>query len=194
MDRLDEMVVMADLKGRENELAGNLSGGWKQRLALGCAIIARPALIFLDEPTSGVSPTSRRMFFQIIRKMVQDGTTVMVTTHFMDEAERCHRLAFISGGKLMAVESPNQLKKSTIQGVMVEIDLPDGMSRINDIEKLSYVKECTIHGALLHIILADHASIEKLAAAMDCMVREITPSLEDVFIALAKQQRDKEQQ
>ncbi|NLI91692.1 MAG: ABC transporter ATP-binding protein [Peptococcaceae bacterium] len=187
--RIDEMIAMADLKGREKELVANLSGGWKQRLALGCAIIAKPPLVFLDEPTSGVSPTSRRMFFQIIRKMVLEGTTVMVTTHFMDEAERCHRLAFISGGKLMAVDSPDNLKRNVIQGCMVEVNLPDGMQKIKEIEKLPYVKECTIHGALLHILLDDVQNKTVLQKDLGCETQIITPSLEDVFLALARRQR-----
>lgn len=187
--RIEELIVMADLKGRENELVLNLSGGFKQRLALGCAIIARPSLIFLDEPTSGVSPTSRRMFFQIIRRMVSEGTTVMVTTHFMDEAERCHRLAFISGGKLMAVDSPDNLKRDVIQGVMVELNLTNGMQRLKEIEELPYVKECTIHGALLHVLLPDKESIPRLQDALKCKAKSITPSLEDVFVALARKQR-----
>lgn len=187
--RIDEMIAMADLKGREKELAANLSGGWKQRLALGCAMMAKPPLIFLDEPTSGVSPTSRRMFFQIIRKLVQDGTTVMVTTHFMDEAERCHRLAFISGGKLMAVDSPDNLKKSVITGCMVELNLPDGLLRMREIGDLPFVTECTMHGSLLHVLLADCEYIPALQQALRCEARIITPSLEDVFVALAKRQR-----
>lgn len=200
--RLEEMIEMADLKGRENELVSNLSGGYKQRLALGCAIIARPPIIFLDEPTSGVSPTSRRMFFQIIRDMVSKGTTVMVTTHFMDEAERCHRLAFISGGRLMAVDSPDNLKKTVIKGYMLEVNIPDGMQRIKDIEALPYVQECTVHGSLLHVLVAQQEDITKLQHDLrqrdlendlgndfGLEVKQITPSLEDVFVALAKKQR-----
>ncbi|RNC28636.1 MAG: putative ABC transporter ATP-binding protein YbhF [Candidatus Dichloromethanomonas elyunquensis] len=187
--RIGEMLEMADLKGREKELAANLSGGWKQRLALGCAVIARPPLIFLDEPTSGVSPTSRRMFFQIIRKMVLEGTTVMVTTHFMDEAERCHRLAFISGGKLMAVDSPDHLKKNVIQGCMLEINLPNGIERIKEIKKFPYIKECTVHGALLHVLLKNAEDVPLLQKELGCETQIITPSLEDVFVTLARQQR-----
>jgi len=187
--RLAEMIQMADLKGRENELVSNLSGGYKQRLALGCAIIARPPIIFLDEPTSGVSPTSRRMFFQIIRKMVNDGTTIMVTTHFMDEAERCHRLAFISGGRLMAVDSPDNLKKNVIKGYMLELNLPQGMQKIKDIEALPYVQDCTVHGSLLHVLVANREDIVKLQNDTGAEAKQITPSLEDVFVALARKQR-----
>lgn len=187
--RIAEMIEMADLKGRENELVANLSGGWKQRLALGCAIIARPSIVFLDEPTSGVSPTSRRKFFQIIRKLVSEGTTIMVTTHFMDEAERCHRLAFISGGKLLAVDSPDNLKKNVIKGCMVELDIPDAMQRIKEIEELPFVKECTIHGTLLHVLLEDEASVPRIKEAVEKEPRVITPSLEDVFVTLARRHR-----
>ncbi len=187
--RLNDMIEMADLKGRENELVSNLSGGYKQRLALGCAIIAKPPIIFLDEPTSGVSPTSRRMFFQIIRKMVSQGITIMVTTHFMDEAERCHRLAFISGGRLMAVDSPDNLKKNIIEGQMVEVNLPSGIKRVEEIEGLSYVKDCTIHGSLLHVLLDNKDDLIKLQNDLGCLAKLITPSLEDVFISLARKQR-----
>jgi len=113
----------------------------------------------------------------------------MVTTHFMDEAERCHRLAFISGGKLMAVDSPDNLKQRSIRGCMVELDLPKGIQRIEEIEELPYVKECTIHGSLLHVLLVNQESLPKLQNVLRCKAQIITPSLEDVFVALAKQQR-----
>ncbi|HHV65008.1 MAG TPA: ABC transporter ATP-binding protein [Peptococcaceae bacterium] len=187
--RIEEMIAMAGLKGRENELVANLSGGFRQRLALGCALIAKPPLLFLDEPTSGVSPTSRRMFFQIIRSLVSEGTTVLVTTHFMDEAERCHRIAFMSRGRLMAVDSPDNLKKKVIEGIMVELALPDGIRRTKEVEALPYVKECTIHGSLLHALLRDERGIKHLQETFACEVKRITPSLEDVFLALAQRQR-----
>lgn len=187
--RIEEMIILADLQGRERELAANLSGGFKQRLALGCAIIAKPPLIFLDEPTSGVSPTSRRLFFRIIGDMANEGTTVLVTTHFMDEAERCHRIAFISGGKLIAADSPENLKKSSIQGTMAELNLLGGIRRIKEIERLPYVKECTIHGALLHVLLSGGESLAELEHDLQSKAREITPSLEDVFVTLARKQK-----
>lgn len=186
--RLEEMIEMAELAGRENELVGKLSGGWKQRLALGCAIMAKPSVVFLDEPTSGVSPTSRRNFFRIIRHMVNEGTTVMVTTHFMDEAERCHRLAFISGGKLIAVDSPDNLKKRVIRGCMVELVISNGMEKMKQIEQLPFVKECTIQGSLLHVLMEDQKSVPLLQEAVGGVSQVITPSLEDVFISLARRQ------
>lgn len=185
-DRVREMTAMAGLTGRERELAANLSGGWKQRLALGCAIISRPTLVFLDEPTSGVSPTSRRMFFSIIQRMAAAGTTVMVTTHFMDEAEYCDKIAFISAGRLMAVDTPDNLKKTVIGGHLVELDLPDAMDRINGIERLPYVQECTVHGLLLHVLLESEAHRPSLMEFTGAEPQPVTPTLEDVFIALAR--------
>lgn len=183
--RVREMIDMAGLAGREHEPAANLSGGWKQRLALGCAIIARPAIVFLDEPTSGVSPTSRRHFFNIIRQLAGEGTTVMVTTHFMDEAEYCDKIAFISSGRLMAVDSPDNLKRNIIEGCLVELDLPGAMERLVSIEQLSYVKECSVHGTLLHVLLKSEAHLASLEEFTGVSPKPITPSLEDVFIALS---------
>lgn len=183
--RVQEMIAMARLTDRENELVVNLSGGWKQRLALGCAIISQPSIVFLDEPTSGVSPISRRMFFNIIQKLAGEGVTVMVTTHFMDEAEYCNKIAFISGGRLVGVDTPDNLKENVI-GYLVELELPDAVERINSIEQLSYVKECTLHGPLLHVLLDDEAALAALRDFTSTEPQPITPSLEDVFIALAK--------
>lgn len=188
-ERIQEMVAMAGLRGREGELVANLSGGWKQRLALGCAIIARPAIVFLDEPTSGVSPTSRRMFFNIIQGLADQGTTIMVTTHFMDEAERCHKIAFISAGKLMAIDTPDYLKRNTLQGFLVELAIPQAMERISALENLPYVQDCTIHGPLLHVLLADEKHVGDLRDFSGAEPRPIVPSLDDVFMALAKRQR-----
>ena len=187
--RIAEMVAMSLLEGREDELVANLSGGYKQRLALGCAILSRPSILFLDEPTSGLSPTSRRMFFQIIQSMAAEGVTVMVTTHFMDEAERCYNIAFISEGTLIANDTPDNLKNSVIKGCMVEVNLPDAMQRISAIEKLPYVRECSIHGPLLHVLLETKAQLEVFDQFTGANAVVIDPSLEDVFISLAKQQR-----
>lgn len=187
--RIEEMVVMAQLTGREDELVANLSGGWKQRLALGCAIVSRPSIVFLDEPTSGVSPTSRRAFFNIIQNLANQGTTVIVTTHFMDEAERCGKILFISGGKLLAFDTPDNLKTSVISGHMVQLELPDPMSRLSGIEALPYVKECSLHGSLLHVLLEEESDTDRLREFTGVFPQPITPTLEDVFIALAKKQR-----
>jgi ABC-2 type transport system ATP-binding protein len=112
--RLDWVLEMAGLAGREHSLTATLSGGWKQRLALGCAILHRPPIVFLDEPTSGVDPLSRRRFWELIQQLRSDGVTVFVSTHYMDEAEYCNRLALIDRGKLVAAGTPTQLKQSAL--------------------------------------------------------------------------------
>lgn len=188
-DRMQELLEMAQLKGREHELAGNLSGGWKQRLALGCAIIASPSIVYLDEPTSGVSPTSRRVFFNIIQELAKAGTTVMVTTHFMDEAERCNKIAFISSGQLLSVDTPENLKKGAIKGYLVELDIPDAFERIKDLEALPYIKECSVHGPLLHVLLESEKHVKDLYDYTGVKASPIEPTLEDVFIALSKNRR-----
>lgn len=186
--RCGQMIAMADLLGREREMVANLSGGFRQRLALGCAILAKPAIVFLDEPTSGVSPTSRRQFFSIINQMAAEGTTVIVTTHFMDEAERCHRLAFISQGQLIAFDSPQLLKEQALQGYLVEVEVKDPVSMLEQLEGKPWIRECSLHGPLLHVLLPSEEEYPTLQQAVgQGDSRQITPSLEDVFIALAHQ-------
>lgn len=187
--RIGEMIDMALLKGREDELVANLSGGWKQRLALGCAIISRPAILFLDEPTSGVSPTSRRAFFKIIQRLANENTTVMVTTHFMDEAERCYRIAFISEGALIADDTPENLKNNVIKGTLAEVVHPNALYIIDDLEKLPFVKECSNHGPVLHVLLESESAIPALNSYTGVQAKIIRPSLEDVFVSLAKANR-----
>lgn len=187
--RIQEMVEMAGLAGREKELVANLSVGFKQRLALGCAIISKPAILFLDEPTSGISPTSRKMFFNIIQRLANEGTTVMVTTHFMDEAERCSSIAFISEGSLIANDTPDNLRNKVIEGVLAELEIENPMGKLQEIERLPYVKECSVHGSLLHVLLEQEQHLKELQAVTRGRANRITPSLEDVFIALSRKKR-----
>ena len=152
-----------------------------------------PVLLwFLDEPTSGVSPTGRRVFFNIIQGLARQGTTIMVTTHFMDEAERCHKIAFISAGKLIAVDTPDNLKRNALEGFLVELELPSAMDKIKDIESLPYVKECSIHGPLLHVLLKEERNLYDLQRTLGVKPRPIIPSLEDVFISFVKGSKEGE--
>ena len=125
-ERLEFAIDMAGLKGRTDALVADLSGGWKQRLALGCAVLHEPAILFLDEPTSGVDPASRRRFWDLIYSLAGEGVCVVITTHYMDEAEYCNRIALINGGRLVALGSPSELKRSAIRGeiLLVEGDDP----------------------------------------------------------------------
>lgn len=189
VNRIGSLIELTGLVGRETELAANLSGGWKQRLALACALIPQPQIVFLDEPTSGVSPTRRRSFFNIIQALASEGTTVIVTTHFMDEAERCTRIAFISNGRLLAYDTPDNLKDEILEGCLVEVDLPDALDQIAFIERLPFVRECSLHGRFLHVLLKDESDIPALQAAVGGDVRPVSPTLEDVFLALAKRDR-----
>jgi ABC-2 type transport system ATP-binding protein len=187
--RIAAMIDLAGLAGQEGAIVANLSSGGRQRLALGCAIISRPSIIFLDEPTSGVSPTGRQTFFNIIQNLAGEGVTVIVATHFMDEAERCSRIAFFSGGRLLALDTPSHLKAASLGGVLVELELPDAMARIAGIESQPYVRECSLHGAVLHVILNEESDLAALQTFTGVEPIPITPSLEDVFIALAKKSR-----
>ena len=185
--RIEEMIVLAGIEGEENALVASLSPGIKQRLALSCAIMARPALIFLDEPTSGVSPTARRQFFNIIQELAAKGATVIVSTHFMDEAERCDKIAFFHQGRLLALDSPDQLKKN-LDGYLVKLDIPDPFKQVETLKSLPFVKECSFHGLSLHLLLNDSDSIKDLQKVTGYKPTRLAPNLEDVFINLLRQQ------
>jgi ABC-2 type transport system ATP-binding protein len=189
--RLAELVAMAGLTGRERERTANLSGGWKQRLALACAIVHQPRMLFLDEPTGGVDPEARRHFWELIYELAQGGVTVFVTTHYMDEAEHCNRLGLMHGGRLVALDTPAALKRSALDGEVLEVEgTPQDQAR-SACEAQPGVREVAPHGARLHAIVDDaQLRAPQLAAALagagveDARVDQIEPSLEDVFVAL----------
>jgi ABC-2 type transport system ATP-binding protein len=193
--RTAEILAMAGLRGRENELTAQLSGGWRQRLALGCAIIHRPKLVFLDEPTAGVDPVSRRDFWQLIYELASSGTTIFVTTHYMDEADRCQRLAFMSQGKLVALGSPDELKATQMRGQVLEINCDDPEHAVRVLRAASRegrlpAEEVALYGALVHIVVPRGTAAEQLVMAILAesglqiqAVNSISPSLEDVFIS-----------
>jgi len=196
--RQAEILEMAGLVGRENTLTANLSGGWKQRLALGCAIVHHPKVIFLDEPTAGVDPISRREFWDLIYEMAQRGVTILVTTHYMDEAELCQRVGFLSQGKLIALDTPAQLKQTQMFGQVLEINTsdPDAAMRVlkqaQDSGRIPF-DEVALYGAQIHAVVPDADAFKQplweLLTAQGIAVQTIewiAPTLEDVFISAVK--------
>jgi ABC-2 type transport system ATP-binding protein len=188
--RKEYVLEMAGLERRQRELTRNLSGGWKQRLALGTAIIHEPRMLFLDEPTAGVDPISRRTFWDLLYELSAGGTTIMVTTHYMDEAEHCRSLAFIQHGRIAAHGSPADIKETQMRGQVLEISCEQPSIAIPALRNLGVFDEVALYGALIHVVaseVADHEGLirETLVKAgvkvgtMDVIV----PSLEDVFIS-----------
>ena len=152
-------IGMAGLEGRERELTRNLSGGWKQRLALGAAILHEPEMLFLDEPTAGVDPISRRTFWDLLYRLAEGGTTIFVTTHYMDEAEHCQALAFIHGGRIIARGSPEEIKLHKMQGQVLEIDCTQPDVAISLLRQMDLFEEVALYGALIHVVaegVAEH--------------------------------------
>jgi ABC-2 type transport system ATP-binding protein len=192
-DRMAWVLQMADLQGRETALTRTLSGGWKQRLALGCAILHEPSIVFLDEPTGGVDPISRRNFWELINRLSSDGTTVLVTTHFLDEAEYCNDIILINAGSLIASGSPMELKTRHITTPLLEVSLEGGeiVDALETVRAQPWAIETSIFGTRLHVMVGDEAEgrkqIHRLFASGGSRVTSIdriSPSLEDVFLYL----------
>src|SRR3989442_15493702 len=158
--RIDQMVRLADLTGRERQLAGQLSGGYRQRLALSCALVHQPRLIFLDEPTAGVDPVSRRTFWALIRRLADEGTTIVVTTHYMDEAELCDTLGFIYQGRLIAQGSPEHIKTETFRQTVVEVAAEDLRKAADALSDWHAIEEVVRIGTRLRLIMADGPSAD----------------------------------
>jgi ABC-2 type transport system ATP-binding protein len=196
-ERKQYVLVMAGLQGRERETAKNLSGGWRQRLALGCAILHKPEMLFLDEPTAGVDPLSRREFWELLYTLSEEGRTIFVTTHYMDEAEHCHRLAFIQGGRLTALGTPEAIKQEKMRGQVFEIDCAAPQAAMGVLQEMGLFSDVSLYGALIHTVAqgADgyREKIETALRTAGIEVRSIdviAPSLEDVFIASVREQND----
>ena len=194
ISRKDWVLQMAGLAQHRHTRTADLSGGWKQRLALGCAVLHEPPVLFLDEPTSGVDPISRRAFWDLIYELSGQGVTVLVTTHYMEESEYCDRLGIIYRGKLVALGTPRELKT----GHMTDAVLAIACDRPNDamavIERLPEIKSVALFGSGLHAVAADaDAATRAIRAALTGAdfaapaIEQITPTLEDVFVALIEQ-------
>ena len=189
-ERKEYILEMADLKGRERELTGNLAGGWKQRLALGAALTHEPEMLFLDEPTAGVDPISRRAFWDLLYQLAEGGTTIFVTTHYMDEAEHCQKLAFIQYGRIVAQGSPRHIKEVEMRGQVLEIDCVYPDIAVPALRALGLFDEVALYGSLIHVVAEDLEShrplIGETLRGKGAGVRSmdlIPPSLEDVFIS-----------
>jgi ABC-2 type transport system ATP-binding protein len=194
MDRLKQRTAwvlgMAGLEGREKAVTRSLSSGWKQRLALGCAVLHSPPIVFLDEPTGGVDPVSRRGFWDLIQELAAAGTTVLVTTHYLDEAEYCNYVYLMHGGKLIEEGSPRRLKTEVLRGTMFEIACSHPVRALEILGREPGVQGTSIFGTRLHVQTKGESLREPLRRRLEAegiqveSFEAIAPSLEDVFIAL----------
>jgi ABC-2 type transport system ATP-binding protein len=193
--RLGEILHMAGLEGQEQVRSSDLSGGWRQRLALGCALLHNPPLIFLDEPTSGVDPVARREFWDLIYQLASGGVTIFITTHYMDEAEHCQRVGFMSNGHLLAFDTPHALKERYLHGATWELDVTPLLEAVEFLSAQPGVVQARMNGDRAMVIVeSDQWSPEQLAARLaeqDIVLNgleKVAPSLEDVFTLLAHSQ------
>jgi ABC-2 type transport system ATP-binding protein len=196
--RIQAALAMAGLEGREQAKTKDLSGGWRQRLALSSAILHRPEVLFLDEPTAGVDPLSRRAFWDLLYQFVAEGVTVFVTTHYMDEAEHCHRLAFIQRGHIIAYGSPAEIKSDMMHGQVLEIETSDAVETVKILREAQTsgslpLEEIELYGSLVHVVAPDMRKHERAISAelrragvRPGRMSVIEPSLEDVFISCMK--------
>jgi ABC-2 type transport system ATP-binding protein len=194
------VIAMAGLENHRSSRTAILSGGWKQRLALGCAILHEPPILFLDEPTSGVDPISRRQFWDLIYELAGKGVTIFVTTHYMEEAEYCDRIALIYRGELIANGSPETLKTKLMREAVLEVACERPQDAMDELAAIAGVREVALFGGGLHVVTEDATAV---GAAVERHLRErgfrvgrveqIVPSLEDVFVSLIEA-RDRQEQ
>jgi ABC-2 type transport system ATP-binding protein len=189
------VLDMAGLSGRESALTGTLPSGWKQRLALGCAVLHRPSILFLDEPTSGVDPISRRQFWELIHQMAAEGVTVLVTTHYMDEAEYCNRLVLIFQGRIVASGTPTDLKQRAMTGALLLVECEPLGTALDVLEQTHDVRDAAVFGNALHVVVPDATTaIPRLRTELSqrgvtvTRMEPIRPGLEDVFVSLTAAQ------
>jgi drug efflux transport system ATP-binding protein len=187
--RMKFVVDMAGLSGRENTRTRDLAGGWRQRLALGCAILHEPRIVFLDEPTGGVDPVSRRQFWRLIESMSRVGVTALVTTHYLDEAEHCHRIAIMNAGKLAAMGTSRELKTIFAKRPILEVHSSRPVDVMRALEENPSVEKTTVFGTAVHAVLTTpDVDLEALKRSLGARgldiagIDRVMPSLEDVFL------------
>jgi ABC-2 type transport system ATP-binding protein len=195
--RIQEILHTAGLEKRPRAMTGSLSGGWRQRLALGCAMLHRPPLLFLDEPTSGVDPVARREFWDLIYQFAFEGTTVFITTHYMDEAEHCSRVGFMYRSKLMAFDSPRALKSTYLSGAAWDLAATPLLEAVECLSGMEGVAQASLHGDRAHVIVdPKHWTPKRLLKALSeknitvQSVETVESTLEDVFTLLAHRGKD----
>jgi ABC-2 type transport system ATP-binding protein len=189
------VIEMAGLRGREDALARDLAGGWRKRLALGCAILHEPAILFLDEPTGGVDPLSRRRFWHLIDTLAASGVTILVTTHYLDEAERCHRVTLIHAGRLAAIGTTSEVKQVFAGRPIVEVRTARATDAMRALDAMAEVEKTSLFGTTVHAVLRhDRLTAEALAARLRDggisveSVEPVAPSLEDVFLDVVERE------
>lgn len=196
--RREEIIKIAELFGKENVLTGELASALKQHLALGCALINDPRVIFLDEPTAGVDPLARKKFWNTIKMLAKSGVTVLVTTHYMDEAENCDRVALISDGEVIACDSIDNLKQKYMKGVLYQVECDNVMKALEALRDVPAFREVTLYGVYVHVVAERPEEKDDIVKALRSNninvinIAAVTPSLEDVFVSLVEgQQRAK---
>jgi len=194
LERMDWALELAGLKGREDSLTRELAGGWKQRLALACAVLHEPRIVFLDEPTAGVDPVSRRNFWELIHQLSDSGVAVLVTTHYLDEAEYCNVILLIHAGRLIAKGSPAELKAQHIRNPMLEVECDRVIDAMSVLQRQPWVHETSVFGTYLHVSVDDESEARRRLMQVlgekgihAQRIERIVPSLEDVFIHLIEE-------
>jgi ABC-2 type transport system ATP-binding protein len=189
--RINWALKMADLQDKRNRSTKELSGGWKQRLALGSAVLHEPKIVFLDEPTGGVDPVSRRNFWELINTLSENGITIFVTTHYLDEAEYCNHILLIQAGKIIAGGSPNEMKTKYLSNPIIGVECNDPLKALEHLKKNKIILDVSIFGLNLHVnVVNEKEGIKEIRSTLRkneisiISVNKIIPSLEDVFIHL----------
>jgi ABC-2 type transport system ATP-binding protein len=197
-ERKNYVLEMANLEERRGAMTRTLSGGWKQRLALGCAILHDPPVLFLDEPTSGVDPIARGAFWHLIHDLAETGHTIFVSTHYMDEAEYCHRLALMYRGKVIALGTPAELKRGLTAHTLLNLEASEPLETMRALEGLEGVRDVAVFGGGLHVTVDNaEAGSQKIRTALEAKginvrrLEEIEPSMEDVFVAMIETEERK---